>query len=441
MSEPTHIVIRISSPKPVTQLEEQATRQKLNDTGLWLAYEHPHFGLAWSRCKHKLVVTRAIDTMCVTNEGTMGASPDFVKSLAPRELAFVLCHELLHVAGEHYERAVAIGVCARDGKVADPGKRTAWGLATDMAINRALVTDGVGVMPKGDNTGVMPPAQYQGPFDSESIYLWLMKQAKNSGEATSGNVCRAAGLPETDGQHALRGCLPEAGEEQGKGEGDAGNTLTIPLGDTIRAALSAGIGTGSAVAELLSPRPARCRWETVLESGFTTASLEATNRIFKTYARSGRRESLLPGGVVAGRRGGMPTVALAIDVSGSMDRQAVAQICGEALEIARLVGAELFLAVHTERLEWSGWLKPGDIETLRKATARTGGTDAGPAYAAIAAARSAPFDCLVHFTDTYLPFWPKPHAKRLVVGVTGLSTGAPLGCQPPAGSKVLRVEV
>jgi predicted metal-dependent peptidase len=123
-----------------------------------------------------------------------------------------------------------------------------------------------------------------------------------------------------------------------------------------------------------------------------------------------------------------------------MDRDAVAQIIGEAMDISRLVSAELFLAVHTEKLEWSGWVKQGDVETVKKACAHSGGTDAGPAYEAVAGAGKA-FDCLVHFTDTYLPYWPEVPAKRLVVGATGLPTGAELGCKPPPGAKVLRVEV
>jgi len=454
VSTPEFVVIIVKSAPPVTQAEEAATRKKLNDTGLWLAYEHPHFGLAWSRCKHKLTITRQVPTMAVDPEGAMKANPDFVKALAPRELAFVVCHELLHVAGVHYERAIAIGVCNEQGVVADPAKREAWGLGTDMAINYALVNDHVGEMPKGVHEGVMPPREYDGNKDAESIYVWLMKKAKSmSGGASASNVRKAAGC-KGDGQHALQGCLPGPGEGEGEGQGTAAENgdgpasagmadlgATIPLGDTIRAALAQGIGKGSAVAELLAPRPPRCRWETVLESGFTTASLEATNRIYKTYSRSGRRQGLMPGAIVPGRRGGMPTVALVIDVSGSMDRKAVAQILGEALDIARLVGAELYLAVHTEKLEWSGWVKPGDVETFRKATKFSGGTDAGPAYEAVRQARTEPFDCLVHFTDTYLPYWPQVPAKRLVVGATGLPTGANLGCQPPPGAKVLRVEV
>lgn len=454
-AQPQMVVVLVLSPKPVTQVEEQTTRKQLNDTGLWLSYEHSHFGLAWSRVKHQLVVSRAISTMAVTKDGVLMASPDFVGALTVRQRSFVLCHELLHVAGEHFERGVAIGVHDAEGNVSDSGKREAWGLATDMAINFALVSDRVGEMPKGDHAGVMPPAEYTGPKDAESIYVWLMKKAKQmGGGATPQNVCKAAGLPNSEGSSgALRGCLPGAGDpsendETGGGKdqkpGDTGLealAATIPLGDTIRAALSSDIGTGSFVAELLSPRPPRCRWETVLESGFTTASLEATNRIYKTYSRSGRRESLLAGGIVPGRRGGMPSVALVIDVSGSMDREAVSQIIGESLSIARLVGAQVFLAVHTHVLVHSGWLRPGDTEHLRKATAFSGGTDAAPAYDACRAARPEGFDCLVHFTDTCLPSWPKVPAKRLVVGATGLATGSTLGCQPPLGAKVLRVEV
>lgn len=460
---PHKIIVLILDAKPVTDAERKAATDRINNTGMWLSYEHTHFGLAWARCKGKLTISRQVPTMSVKMDGAITANPDFVMSLQPKELGFVLCHEILHVAGDHMSRAIAIGVCNAEGLIADEGKAEAWGLATDMATNYALVTDRVGEMPKGKNEGVMPPRNYDGARDSESIYLWLMKQAKNmNGGATAQNVAKAAGLKGASGQsgQALVGCLPGPGEQQGDSEGKgqgqgqsqqqtAGSQVQqsladaaqIPLGDTIRAALSQGIGHGSAVAELLTPRPPRCRWETVLQSGFTTASLEATNRIFPTYARSGRRESLLDGGVVRGKKGGHPSVALVMDVSGSMDRTAVAQIIGEALEISRLVGAELYLAVHTEKLEWSGWVRRGDVETLRQATKFTGGTDAGPAYAAVKAAKPSGFDCLVHFTDTFLPYWPEVPAKRLVVGATGLPTGAEPHCKPPPGAKILRVEV
>lgn len=451
------MLVLLEKAQPVSAAEEKEAREKLSNVGLWLSYQHPHFGLAWSRCKGRLTITRALQfgTMAVRNDGAMFADPDFVKTLQPKQLAFVMCHEVLHVAGNHYDRSVTVGVCDSAGKVLDEGRQTAWGLATDMAINYALSRDQVGEMPTGEFEGVMPPPDYKGSFDSESLFVWLMKKAKGgkSGSPTASDIRQAAGLPKQGDVKVLQGCLPgpsDKGQDEKDGEGQqkagqapqGGPSIQIPLGDTIRAALSQGIGRGSAVAELLSPKAPRCRWETVLQSGFTTASLEATNRIYKTYARSGRRHSLIPGGIVPGRKGGLPSVALAIDVSGSMDRNLVAQIIGEALQISRLIGAELFLATHTDALTWSGWVKPNDVETVKKACAFTGGTDAGPAYEAIRQAKAqGGFDCLVHFTDTMLPYWPKVPAKRLVVGATGLGNGQGLGCNPPPGAKILRVEV
>lgn len=451
-----NVIVLVMSPPPVTAEERKATVAKLTDVGLWLSYSNPHFGLAWARCRPRLQVTRRITTMAVTNEAVMLASPDFVAALKPKELAFVLCHELLHVAGDHMTRAVSIGVCNSDGTVADPVKREAWGLATDMVINSALIGDNVGTMPSGPLQGVVLPAMYSGPRDAESVYVWLMKQVKNQSPADALKALWAlAGNSQNPGT-ALRGCLPggtDAAEKPAEGEGvskggSEGDGIStnpnappeLPLGDTIRAALSQGIGTGSNVAEMLRPRPPRCSWETVLQTGRSMASLESANRTTRTYSRAGRRSTLLRGGVVPGRRGDKPSMAVIIDVSGSMSRESVAQIIGECMKISSLLGNRLFLAVHTEKLEFADWLKPGDVDMLTRATAFSGGTDAEPAYEACR--QIGFFDCIVHFTDTMLGgSWPEVPARRLVVGATGLPTGQAPYCPPPPGTRILNVEV
>jgi len=102
---------------------------------------------------------------------------DFVKKLDVDEIQFVLCHELLHVAFDHFGRR-----SHRDPKW--------WNMANDFVINAALIRDKIGKMPTErvpvddiDDSGKKTTSQRVGLYDkryedwtSEAVYDDLEKR-------------------------------------------------------------------------------------------------------------------------------------------------------------------------------------------------------------------------------------------------------------------------
>jgi predicted metal-dependent peptidase len=102
---------------------------------------------------------------------------DFFKKLDVDEIQFVLCHEVLHVAFDHFGR--------RSHR--DPGW---WNMANDYVINAALIRDKIGKMPtervqveSTDTSGKKTTVQHVGLYDekyvgwtSEAVYDDLEKR-------------------------------------------------------------------------------------------------------------------------------------------------------------------------------------------------------------------------------------------------------------------------
>jgi len=194
------------------------------------------------------------------------------------------------------------------------------------------------------------------------------------------------------------------------------------------------IGVGSAVERLLTPTPGKIDWRKILRTGFQLASVQSSDRQFQTYTRRNRR-SPTEGAQLPGWIGADPKIAIAIDVSGSMDREWVSQIIGEVKRLCSLYpGTTAFLVTHTDRVTWEGWVRKGQDQKVVEAIGFSGGTDACDAYKAVDEAGR--FDVLVHFTDCELNIWPETTAKKLIVGAFGRGATDPHKV-PPDGSIVI----
>jgi predicted metal-dependent peptidase len=205
-------------------------------------------------------------------------------------------------------------------------------------------------------------------------------------------------------------------------------------------ALARQAGKGSALCGALRPKVTRTNYRAVIGAGLASASTESSERTKKTYSRAARRESLVPGLLLPGKVGEDPSIAIVIDVSGSVTRAMAQKFINHAMTIAtQYPSVRLYLISHTSEVCWQGWLKAGgDPKAIEQASAFTGGTDFAPAYdAARKVAPQGKFDALVHFTDGYnFGAWPMPPARRLVVGLCG---GDKLPMDTPMPAKVIPV--
>jgi predicted metal-dependent peptidase len=156
---------------------------------------HPFFGCLVLRLQ--LVEETSIPTMA-TNGRQLFYSPEFVCSLTEAELIFVLVHEVLHCAYLHFDR---VGTRKLDE----------FNVAADYAINRDLVKQGIGKMPK---EGLYDP-KYGSELSAEEIHHMLFgnkpeaKPEEEQGEeqsASQGNPSQGT---------------PEAGEDDSSGSDDA----------------------------------------------------------------------------------------------------------------------------------------------------------------------------------------------------------------------------
>jgi predicted metal-dependent peptidase len=104
-----------------------------------------------------------------TNGQDIRVNPSFAASLTTKENAFVIAHEILHIALEHLFRL----------ENRDP---TLWNVATDYAINGLLVSQNIGDIPKDPQTG-QPAGFFSYEYSkktAEEIYEILEKSNINT---------------------------------------------------------------------------------------------------------------------------------------------------------------------------------------------------------------------------------------------------------------------
>jgi len=107
-----------------------------------LQKEKPFFAYLLMRLKIAEKNDLEHPTICVSNDGHLYYTPEFINGLSDSQLKGVLCHEVLHIALQHLER---IQLNSRDHEV--------YNIAIDLAVNYILQRDGFnlpdGIIPSG----------------------------------------------------------------------------------------------------------------------------------------------------------------------------------------------------------------------------------------------------------------------------------------------------
>jgi predicted metal-dependent peptidase len=108
----------------MTKVEKLLAQAKVS-----IIREHPFFASILLR--RPIVLDPTIPTACITPKAEIKINPKFIENMSVRNVVFLLCHEVLHVAGLHFMRQGA-----RD--------HAKWNWATDAWINKTLMDSRIG---------------------------------------------------------------------------------------------------------------------------------------------------------------------------------------------------------------------------------------------------------------------------------------------------------
>ncbi len=382
--------------------------ERCREMGLAQGWIHPFFLIPLSYLKFE--ESEKIPTACVFDSGRVLINPKFAATCTDRQLAGVVCHEIMHLMLQHSNR--------RGSR-----EQARWNVATDLAINAALRQMGI-ELPDG---ALYPPNNDGSTAEEFYELLPQMPQMKPA----AGKVGAGCGVEkDPNGQ-------PGAGEGEGEpneGSGQGGVDWEVVAHQA--QASARGTKSAEALAPLLSRKESAIRWRQLLRS--TVNRIAASGgRDMQTMTRRNRRSPgnvILPGWVST-----KPTICIAVDTSGSMSDKMLEHAVAEARAAGESVGARVYVALHDARCYWHGWLDvkgaPGKL--AGKMTHR-GGTDATDTYTTIGGERQK-FDAMIHLTDGELGSWPEipSNVRRLIVAVIG--SGRYM-TQPPTRATVVKVE-
>jgi predicted metal-dependent peptidase len=344
--------------------------------------------------------SRAVDSVALSSGGALLVNPDFARRAEPEAVAAAILHLLLHLFLGHRERR---------------GERdeARWRLASCLVVNQALVEDGAAP----EDVATLPFA-YGGPLTVDAVYAWL-NTAERRATARAGPLL----------------CAPESWCSACACNDEPADATPIDAALALAPAMADACGAGASVtARLLAPPPPRLDWRALLRLAVARAR-GTSGRAAQTYLRPSRRQHLVQDVIVPGWRADEPRLGILVDASGSMQDDAIAAVVAELRAMARAFPAARFwLASHTDRVCWQGWIDPARTAAVAAAVGFSGGTDPHPAYDALG--RAGRFDAVVHFTDgLFFGPWPEPPATAR--WIIGLCEGARALARPPARASVI----
>ncbi|MEM7423324.1 MAG: VWA-like domain-containing protein [Pseudomonadota bacterium] len=388
----------------------------------WLAEQDPALAVLALWCRHRDDDGLTIAAMSAGE--TILYGPAF-ETLQPHEQTGLAAHHVLHVAFRHSARLSAMA--RRLGEQFDAD---VFNICADALINETLTAAGYGLpRPAVALTDVLPlvgpaapsPREALARFDVERLYTALTSHAGRDGasrRASSGanpNTHRAS-LAERAADAGYRRDLHPTDAAAGGDEDADDAAWRDRLARAMAQSAAAGRGIGSLGFRLADLPAARTPWEVRLR-GLVTRAVTPDARY--SYRRPARRWLALEsharrsGGPLPGyepsveRSREIPRIAVAIDMSGSVDDARLGRFATEIAGIGRRTGAEVHvLGFDTDvrirrRMLGQGW----ESEITGLDLARGGGTSFGPAIAAAAALDPS---IVIVLTDLDGPFGDAP---------------------------------
>jgi predicted metal-dependent peptidase len=324
----------------------------------------------------------------------------WLASASTRVIAAELTHVTWHLLHDHANRARDVGVSTSTARE--------WKRATDLAIAHMLRPDGL--LP----VDFISPADWRLPdgLSAEQYYsvlLDLPASPDDEPEAGCGGGCDGRTQPWE---------LPPGLDAAHVDHADAAQIrrlVAIAYRDHIT---DRGDTPGDAwrwTKDILEPT---IPWAPLLAAAVRRAVAWTTGNTHYTYARRSRRQSALPDIVLPGTRRPVPSVAIVVDTSGSIDDTMLGRALGEVDGALRGLGvsdASVTVLACDAAVQ-----TVARIRNIRDSNlAGGGGTDMRAGIAAASDLRPRP-DLIVVFTDGYTP-WPEqpPAGSVVIAGILG----------------------
>lgn len=366
------------------------------------------------------VLTEDVETMSVDEHWRVYVHPGWLTASDVPTVAGELAHVTWHLLLDHADRARDQHVDARTAKP--------WHEAADLTVRQIL--DG------GAIASELPYVTGMAPGRSAEEYFAIISGLPAT---LDDELCDIEGPPVACGS----GCdglrrdheLPpgaDAGEVEPEEARHIRRRVAIEFTEHCTRIGTDPGDAGRWAKQILEPTIA---WEPLLAGAVRRAAGWAHGHAEYTYARPSRRAGAVKGIVLPSTRRPMPSVAMVIDTSGSVDdtllSRALAEVDG-ALRALGVSGQAVSViscdvaATQPARIRWAR-----DVRL-----AGGGGTDMRVGIRAAAALRPRP-DLVVVLTDGYTP-WPDapPPGAAVVVGLLGRNRRE----LPPTPAWATRVE-
>lgn len=341
-----------------------------------LLYEAPFFGALALRLQ--LQEDASCDTAW-TDGKSIGYNPEFVESLSHSELTALVAHEVMHVASGHPWR--------RSGR--DPQR---WNEAADYAINGELAAAGFTL-----GSDWLHDARYTGKGSE-----WIYDRLPESGEDGSG-----AGDPQPG----------EVRDAPAEADAPTESEWQQAVQQAAQVAKARGHMSGSLERFAADAAQPSVNWRSVLQR-FAQEAAKADYSWSRPSSRYLARGLYMP----ALHSTQLGRIAVAVDVSGSVDDVLLAQFSAEINAIAReLQPAGIDVLYCDAAIQRRESFEQGDTVELRSCGG--GGTDFRPVFGAL---EEDPPAFLVYLTDLYGAFPTEAPDYPVLWGATS-DASAPFG--------------
>lgn len=361
--------------------------EKLQAARVWAVRQQPYLAIALHSLQLRWV--EGYGTFGVDQFWRLYADPVRVDEWDVPEIGAVLLHEVWHLLREHHARAEAAGVSDE--------QRLAWNCAADAEINDDLVATGLSlpgspVLPRslGRPNGLLAEQYFH--------ELW-----RTVDDCDCGSGADAVPRPHEEELDASPAVSPTQAEL-------VRVSCAQAIADEVRVRGDVPLGWQRWAQERLTPK---VDWRAVLAAHVRRCLATAAGAVDFSWSRPSRRP--VPNVLLPSPRRPVPTVAVVVDTSGSVDDAMLAQALAEVDGALSSAGA-----------------RRGDVTVLscdaavnarqrvRAATqvrlAGGGGTDMRVGIAAALALRPRP-DAVIVLTDGDTP-WPEEQPRvPLVVGL------------------------
>ncbi len=321
-----------------------------------------------------------------TDARSLYYNPSYIEPLNLSQVQFVLAHEALHCGLSHFARR-------------DHRNKNRWNLACDYAVNQLLIEDGLELPP-----GALLNEEYQG-LSAEEIYPLIKKDAE---EQTMDQHLYDG----QDGQDGQDGRHPPTLSGSDSNENSDRNVATSqppPLNAHEREKLNTqwqqrlvGAAQQASIAGKMSGSVARMvdrllrssvPWRNLLARFMSSTSRADYNLMRPSQRRGG--DAILPS-----LHSQQTNVLIALDTSGSIEQEEIAEFITEINAIKGLVNARITLLACDSELDGDGpWVyESWEHLTLPKTLKGDGGTDFVPVFDWMKLSTIPP-DLLIYFTD------------------------------------------